>query len=62
MRYGERFYCSCGKRRYLNNSKEVQPGMVCPDWYRCRGLNWVIENKKQANDISYQRRDRKYQQ
>ena len=45
-RYGEQFYCANGKRRHVRNFKEVQEGTICPDWYRCKGLNKAISVKQ----------------
>lgn len=47
MRYSERVYCSLGKRRLTHNFKEDQPGVICPDWYRCKGLA-ILDNQKKG--------------
>ncbi|MGE5391119.1 MAG: hypothetical protein ACM3PE_08665 [Deltaproteobacteria bacterium] len=41
MRYAERIYCDCGKRRYLHNSAEVQEGHIGNDWHKYNGLHRV---------------------
>jgi hypothetical protein len=54
-RYGEQFYCSNGKRRHARNCKEVQPGEICPDWYRCKRLNEAMESKEDGKLIKRHR-------